>query len=100
VRKLVAFVAAAATGFGFVRLLMRRRAVHAPPVEALADSRAAELRRKLEESRSLVGEREHFESGETTVDAADAEPADLDERRRAVHEEGRAAVERMRRPPG
>lgn len=99
-RRLVAFTAAAAAGFGLVRVLKRRGAVQAPPVEAPADSRAAELRRKLEESRTLVGEREQFESGETTVDAADASPADLDERRRAVHEEGRATVERMRHEPG
>lgn len=98
-RKLVAFTAAAAAGFGLVRLLRRRGTFHAPPVEAPADPRAAELRRKLEESRTLVGEREQFESGETTVDAADAPPADLDERRRAVHDEGRATVERMRHRP-
>lgn len=97
-KKLVAFLAAAAAGAGLFSLLKRRGATQAPPVEAPSDSRREELRRKLEESRSLVGEREQFESGETTVDAADAPSAELDRRRRAVHEEGRATVERMRRP--
>jgi hypothetical protein len=96
VRKLFAFLSAAAAGFGVVRLLTRRGAPEAAPVETPADPRAADLRRKLEESRTLAGEREQFESGETTVDAADAAPVDPDERRRAVHAEGRSTVERMR----
>jgi hypothetical protein len=95
VRRLGAFLVAAAAGFGLVRVLTRRRAP-APAVQMPADPRAAELRRRLEESRGLAGEREDFESGETTVDAADAAPSDPDERRRAVHEQGREAVERMR----
>jgi hypothetical protein len=95
VRKVGAFLLAAAAGFGVVRLLTRRPSP-AAAVEAPADSRAAELRRKLDESRGLVGERDEFESGETTVDAADAGASDPDERRRAVHEQGRETVERMR----
>jgi hypothetical protein len=78
-----------------VRLLTRRReAVDVAP--AAPDPRADELRRKLAESRSLVDERERFEAGETTIDAAEPAAADPDARRRRVHEEGRAAVERMR----
>jgi hypothetical protein len=61
------------------------------PVE---DPRAEELRRKLDESRTLVDEREEFESAETTVDAA--EPAQVKDRRRNVHERGRAAADEMR----
>lgn len=94
-RKLGAFVVAAAGGFALVRLLTSRRRP-APAAQAPPDPRAGELRRKLEESRGIVGERDDFESGETTVDAAEAGPADPDERRRAVHEQGREAVERMR----
>jgi hypothetical protein len=63
-----------------------------------ADPRAEELRRRLEESRPVVEEREEFESAETTVDAVDAVPEDPDARRRAVHVEGRSAVDRMRGP--
>ena len=43
----------------------------------------------------MVAEREEFEAAETTVDQA--EPlADVGERRRQVHEAGRAAADRMR----
>ena len=58
-----------------------------------ADPRAEELRRRLAESRAVVDEREAFEEGELPVDRADAA---VDERRRSVHEHGRAAVEDMR----
>ncbi|HEX9417127.1 MAG TPA: hypothetical protein VF895_10520 [Gaiellaceae bacterium] len=54
---------------------------------------AGELRRKLDESRTIVEEREEFESAETTVDQA--EPG-VDERRRAVHDQARAAIDEMR----
>ena len=62
------------------------------------DPRADELRRRLDESRAVVDEREEFESAETTVDAVEAVPQDPDERRRAVHAEGRSVVDRMRKP--
>jgi hypothetical protein len=42
----------------------------------------------------LVDERDEFERGETTVDAA--EPASPDDRRRLVHERGRAVADEMR----
>jgi hypothetical protein len=69
------------------------------PVEPGPDPRAAELRRKLAESRVLVGERDEFEAAETSVDEAQSGPSDVDDRRRLVHDEGRAAARRMRRPP-
>ena len=58
------------------------------------DPRAEELRRRLEESRTLVGERDDFEAGETPVDRAEplGDPA---ERRRGVHEAGREALDEM-----
>jgi hypothetical protein len=88
VRRLVAWTAGAAGGFAVYRLLTRwREAVVERP-----DPRANELRARLEESRALVDERDQFESGETTV----ADAADPDERRRRVHEQGRAAVDEMR----
>jgi hypothetical protein len=68
------------------------RALRRTPVPApVADPRAEELRRKLEESRAVVDEREEFESAETPVDEAE-----VDDRRRAIHERGRAAAEQMR----
>lgn len=73
-------------GAALLRAWLSRRRT-APPPE-LADPRADELRRKLEESRPLVGEEDAFASGETPVDA--------DDRRRDVHERGREAIDEMR----
>ena len=53
---------------------------------------AAELKAKLEESRAVVDEREAFEEGETTVDAA----PDPESRRREVHEQARARLDELR----
>jgi hypothetical protein len=72
------------------------RALRGKP-KAAADPRADELRRKLDESKPLVDEREEFEAGETTVD--DAEAPTLDEKRAAVHERGQSAVRDMRDSP-
>ncbi|HEY6068751.1 MAG TPA: hypothetical protein VIU81_08630 [Gaiellaceae bacterium] len=74
---------------GFLR---RRRE---PP--AGEDPRADELRRKLAESRDIVEERDEFEASEVTVDRAEPAPEDPESRRRAIHEAGRSAVERMKR---
>ena len=77
-----------------------RRAARPPlPPEADPDPRAGELRRRLAESRALAGEREEFESAETPIDAAPTVAGDVDERRRAVHEEGRAVADEMRGSP-
>jgi hypothetical protein len=75
------------------------RAIRRQPAPLPApDPRAEELRRKLDESRPLVDEREEFEAAETPVDQADA--WDVAGRREAVHERGRAAAEQMRRTDG
>jgi len=69
------------------------RALRRKPLPAPApDPRAEELRLKLDESRAVVDEREEFESAETPVDEAE-----VDDRRRAVHERGKAAADQMRR---
>lgn len=78
-------------GFALFRFFRRRRE---PAVEP--DPRAAELRRKLEESRAIIAEREEFEAAELTVDLAEPAPEDPESRRRSVHEAGRATVEQMR----
>jgi hypothetical protein len=94
-RNRLAWIGGAAGGVAFVRLLRGRRRRSRPNEDAPAvDPRAEELRRKLDESRTLVDEREEFEAAETPVDEAEAPP--LDERRRRVHEQARAASERMR----
>lgn len=76
------------------RLVTRRRKRTDGP-----DPRAEELRRHLEESRSLVEEQEEFEEAETPIDRADLPSEGLDERRRAVHEHGRAAIDELRSQP-
>lgn len=77
--------------FGF----LRRRKQAEPTTLDERDHRAEELRRRLEESRSIVEEREEFEAAETPVD--EVQPLEDPElRRRAVHESARAAAERMR----
>jgi hypothetical protein len=52
-----------------------------------------ELRRKLDESRAVVQERDEFEAAEVPVDQA--EPG-IDERRRQAHERAQASMEEMR----
>ena len=64
----------------------------APSPEPADDPRAEELRRKLEESRTVAEEQhEDVASPETPVDEADVES-----RRAAVHERARAAADEMR----
>jgi hypothetical protein len=79
-------------GVAVLRFLRRRR--DAPPTTP--DPRADELRRKLDESRSIVEERDEFEAGETPVDQAQPMPEDPESRRRSIHEAGRETVEQMR----
>jgi hypothetical protein len=84
---------AGAAGAAIAAYRKLRRAPVAPaPAE---DPRAEQLRRKLEESRDLEADRAEVEAAETPVDQA--EPADVGDRRSAVHERGRAAAEEMRR---
>ncbi len=74
--------------------LFRRRPT---AVEAESpDPRADELRERLAEARTVVDEREQFEAAETTVDQAEPVRPAVDERRRDVHDAGRARLEQMR----
>jgi len=62
----------------------------AVPVSVAPDERAEELRAKLAEARASE------EPGAPKPPEEPGEPADsLEERRRRVHEEGRAAIDRM-----
>ena len=90
-RRIAFLTGGIALGTAAVWRTIRRR----PRPEPVVDPRAEELRARLDESRIVVEDREEFEAAETTVDAVDAVP-DPEERRRAVHAEGRAAADRMR----
>jgi hypothetical protein len=96
--RLLWFVGGLALGGAALARVLRRRRPQATS-EPGPDPRAAELRRKLAESRAIVSERDEFEGGETTVDEAETAAPAVEDRRRRVHEEGRAAARRMRRPP-
>jgi hypothetical protein len=90
VRRFVAWVAGAAGGLAAYRALKGRRG----ELEAAPDTRAEDLKARLAQAREAGDDREEFESGEVTVDAA--EPLDPQARRAAVHEQGRAALDEMR----
>jgi hypothetical protein len=94
-RNRLAWVAGALGAAGVAYRAVRKQP--APDAaEKVPDPRADELRRKLDESKPLVEEREQFESGETTVDTVDS--ATLDEKRAALHERGQAAAREMKGP--
>jgi len=93
-RHRTAWIAGAVGAIGVAYRALRRRPSdldHKAP-----DPRADELRRKLDDSKQLVEEREQFESGETPVD--EVESPSLEGKRAAVHERGHAAARDMRGP--
>ena len=98
VRARIAWLAGAA-GAG-VAVYRKLRRVPAPAEDPRAElvRRLLEYERMLDESRTIVEEREEFEAAETPVDEV-PEPAEVEDRRKAVHERGRAAAEEMRGPP-
>jgi hypothetical protein len=89
-RRLFAWVAGAAGGLAAYRALKGRRVEPQPA----RDDRAEELKARLAQARDAADDRDAFEAGEVTVDAA--EPLDPQARRAAVHEQGRAALDEMR----
>jgi hypothetical protein len=93
VKRIALLTGGIAVGVAAVWRLVRRKP--RPETPETPDPRAEELRARLDESRAVVDEREEFEAAETTVDEAEAVP-DPDDRRRAVHAEGRAAADEMR----
>ena|SRR5579862_1610934 len=98
-RRLIGWIGGAAGGITAYRFLRRRRA----EVDAEPAGRAEELREKLAESRAeestadpVAAAEEPGPAGADEPAAAEAEePESPDERRRRVHEEGRAAIDEM-----
>jgi len=91
VRRLFGWLAGLAGIAALARILARRR--HAPaatPAPPLEPDPAAELRRKLSESRS--------EPPEPTAPEPDEPQKTLDERRARVHAKAMQAIEEMKEP--
>jgi hypothetical protein len=99
-RRLTAWIGGALGGITAYRFLRGRQPTLAPAdVEAPTepDDRADELRAKLAESRAAEPVAEEPPSAEAAVEEVrDPEPEAPDERRRRVHEEGRAALDDMK----
>jgi len=100
-RRLVAWIGGTVGGIAAYRLLRRRPQVapepSARPAQPPPDGRAAELRAKLSESRStepVVAEPPTETAAEQPPEPEQAESPE--ERRRRVHEEGRAALDEMK----
>jgi len=93
VKRLFAWVAGAAGGLAAYRAVKGRPKA---PERAL-DTRAEELKARLEAARLAEDDRDDFESGEVPVDEAlDPQLLDPGARRAQVHEQGRAALDEMR----
>jgi hypothetical protein len=90
VNRLTAWLAGFAGGAAVYRLFKRQpapvRHEHRDPAEA--------LKAKLVEARAAGDDRDAFEAGETPVD--EAPDPDVESRRRAVHEQARAAIDEMK----
>lgn len=101
-RRLSAWIGGAVGGLAVYRLLRRRLGrggaeVPSEPAPSEPDERAEELRAKLAESRAEAeteGEPAAEHPPEQPAEPP-APPASLEERRRRVHEEGRAAIDEM-----
>jgi hypothetical protein len=87
-RRLTVWIGGAVSGVIAYRFVKRSRrpAVATAPVADETDDRAEELREKLAESRATE---------EASPVEPDESPDSLEERRRRVHEEGRAAIDEM-----
>ncbi len=92
-RLLIALAGLVALGGWLAR---RRRREPEYALQAPEADPAEELRRRLDAARAGAAPDES-ETGAPTPEAPpEAAPADLDERRRSVHERGRAAIDDMR----
>ena len=96
-RRLVGWIGGALGGITAYRLLRRRPQAASEPVSADADERADELRARLAESRAAEPAAEGAPAEpEPEAEPAEPEPESPEDRRRRVHEEGRAALDEMR----
>jgi hypothetical protein len=93
VGRLWKWVAAIAAVTGIARLLRRRRRAPVDGAEgAIADDPAAELRRKLSETRDAPPDTDDAPTAPTTEGA---DGASLEERRARIHEKAQQAIDAM-----
>ena len=90
-RRLLGWIAGAMGGLAAYRWLRRRPQVATEPAPAESGERADELRAKLAETRENEPVAEEF---------PEPEPESPEDRRRRVHEEGRAALDDMKPEQG
>jgi hypothetical protein len=99
-QRLARWVAGAVGGIAAYRLLRRRPRVvleQSPePGPAEPDARVEELRAKLAESRFAEPAAETVVEDAPAETAIEEEPESPEERRRRVHDEGRAALDEMK----
>lgn len=102
-RRLIKWIGGTAGGLAAYRFVRRQEASLQAPQEVVVDepdSRADELRAKLAESRAVEPITEQEPAPEEEEREAEEEPApepeSPEDRRRRVHEEGRAALDEMR----
>ena len=91
-RNRAAWIAGALGAAGMAYRALRRR--RSDLDQEAPDPRADELRRKLDDSKQLVEERQEFESGEMAVDEVEAPT--VEGKRAAVHERGSEAAREMK----
>jgi hypothetical protein len=82
---------------GALAAVLFRRRTHERVGAPAGDPRAEELRRRLAETRAAGDEVERAASVSETGEDAGPSEAEVEEMRKRVHDEGRAAAEKMRR---
>jgi hypothetical protein len=96
-RRLTAWIGGVAGGIAAYRFFRRHpQPEPSSPEPAESDHRAEELRAKLAESRTVEPVVEEAPHEPAPAEEPAAEPESPEERRRRVHEEGRAALEEMK----
>jgi hypothetical protein len=95
-RRLFKWIGGTAGGIAAYRFVRRQEAALQPSPQK-PDTRAEELRTKLAETRAAEPVKPEEPTAEAeVVPEPEAEPESPDDRRRRVHEEGRAALDEMR----
>jgi hypothetical protein len=92
VKRLFAWLAGAVGGLAAYRAVKGKPSQ--PQLQPVSDSRAEELKARLQQAREAGDDRGAFDAREVPVD--EAEPLDPGTRRAQIHEQGRAALDEMR----